>query len=73
MVDFEYSFCVVDVVCKVICRVEVLKKKVCNGKLSDLNEQLNGILNIVFALSTVVCKGNWWWFEVLEKKDVSLE
>ena len=25
---------------------------VCNGKLSDLNEQLNGILNIVFALST---------------------
>ena len=29
---------------------------VCNGKLSDLNEQLNGILNIVFALSTVVCK-----------------
>ena len=42
-------------------------------KLSDLNEQLNGILNIVFVLSTVVCKGNWWWFEVLEKKDVSLE
>ena len=27
MVDFEYSFCVVDVVCKVICRVEVLRKK----------------------------------------------
>jgi len=28
---FEYSFCVVDVVCKVICRVEVLRKN--NGIL----------------------------------------
>jgi len=40
----------------------------CNGKLSDLNEQLNGILNIVFALSTVVCKGNWCGLNFERKK-----
>ena len=27
MMVVEYSFCVVDVVCKVICRVEILRNK----------------------------------------------
>ena len=41
---------------------------VCYGKLSDLNEQLNGILNIVFALSTVVCKVNGGGLRFCRKK-----